>query len=262
MDYDKKLQQLIRDAGRRHDTFRVFSDFLAMAAISISNAVDHRNREAREAEYLQTVKRYEPAEIPLFPQMLATLVDALEDEPRDVLGRLFHELDLGNKWAGQFFTSDPICRMMAAITFGEDGKELIRKRGFVRANEPAAGSGAMVIALAREMLSQDVNYQQHLHVTAVDIDIRAVHMTYLQLSLLHVPAVIVHGNTLSVEEWSHWYTPAHILGGWEWRLRRRAAEDSAHEIIAAPAPAERANAASLPDSSDQPAGPPVQLALF
>jgi hypothetical protein len=39
------------------------------------------------------------------------------------------------------------------------------------------------------MLSQGVNDQQHLHITAVDIDIRAVHMTYLQLSLLRVPAV-------------------------------------------------------------------------
>jgi hypothetical protein len=152
--------------------------------------------------------------------------------------------------------------MMAAMSFGDQGKDLIRKRGFIRANEAAAGSGAMVIALAREMLSQGVNYQQHLHVTAVDVDIRAVHMAYLQLSLLHVPAVIVHGNTLSSEEWSNWYTPAHILGGWEWRLRRRAAEDGAHEIIAAPVPAERASVAPLPVSADEASGKPVQLALF
>jgi hypothetical protein len=43
--------------------------------------------------------------------------------------------------------------------------------------------------------------------------IRAVHMAYIQLSLLHVPAVVVHGNTLSLEEWGYWYTPAHILDG-------------------------------------------------
>jgi hypothetical protein len=233
-----------------------------MAAISISNAVDYRNREAREAEYLQIVQHYEPAEIALFPQMLGTLIDALEDEPRDVLGRLFHELELGNKWKGQFFTPDSVCRTMAALSFGEEGKDLIRKRGFIRASEPAAGSGAMVIALAREMLSQGVNYQQHLHVTAVDVDIRAVHMAYLQLSLLHVPAVIVHGNTLSFEEWSHWYTPAHILGGWEWRLRRRAADDGAHEIIVPPAPADRTNAPGLSVVSGDDGAKSVQLTLF
>jgi hypothetical protein len=118
----------------------------------------------------------------------------------------------------------------------------------------------MVIALAREMLSQGVNYQQHLHVTAVDIDIRAVHMTYLPLSLLHVPAVVVHGNTLSVEEWSRWYTPAHIIGGWQWRLRRRAGEDGSHEM--APAPAKRISAARLPVFSDDVGSNAVQLTLF
>jgi hypothetical protein len=61
--HDKKLQQLIRDADRRHDV-QGLSDLLAMAAISISNAVDCRNREAREDR--ETVKRYEPAEIALF----------------------------------------------------------------------------------------------------------------------------------------------------------------------------------------------------
>jgi hypothetical protein len=46
-------------------------------------------------------------------------------------------------------------------------------------------------------------------------------MTYLQLSLLHVPAIVVHGNSLSLEEFGHWYTPAHILDGWNWKLKRR-----------------------------------------
>src|SRR5579863_8704513 len=51
------------------------------------------------------------------------------------------------------------------------------------------------------------HYQKHLHVTAVDVDPKCVHMTYLQLSLLHVPAIVVHGNSLSLEEFGHWYTP-------------------------------------------------------
>jgi hypothetical protein len=35
------------------------------------------------------------------------------------------------------------------------------------------------------------------------------------------PAIIVHGNTLTLETWSNWYTPAHIIGGWDWKLRRK-----------------------------------------
>jgi hypothetical protein len=62
-----------------------------------------------------------------------------------------------------------------------------------------------------------MNYQQQLVVTAVDIDLKCVHMTYLQLALYGVPAVIIHGNSLSCEEWSRWYTPLYIMNNWVWR---------------------------------------------
>lgn len=55
---------------------------------------------------------------------------------------------------------------------------------------------------------------------AQDIDSRGVHMAYLQLSLLHIPAVVILGNTLLVEERERWHTPAHILGLWQQKLRR------------------------------------------
>ena len=31
-------------------------------------------------------------------------------------------------------------------------------------------------------------------------------------------AVIVHGNTITMEEFGHWLTPAHIMDGWWWKL--------------------------------------------
>ena len=37
----------------------------------------------------------------------------------------------------------------------------------------------MVIALAQELREQGINYQQCLHVTAIDIDLLAVHMAYV-----------------------------------------------------------------------------------
>jgi len=167
MDHIKNLNELIRQAARRHDTWQVFRDFIAMAAISLSNAVDHAQSDPREAEYMQIVGRYERSEIALFPQMLGALTLALEDEPRDVLGRLFTDLELGNKWKGQFFTPDSVCRLMAAMSLGEEASAIIEERGYIRAMEPAVGGGAMVIALAQEMLAQGINYQHHLHVTAV-----------------------------------------------------------------------------------------------
>ena len=78
----------------------------------------------------------------------------------------------------------------------------------------------MVIAAAHALQDQGINYQQCMHVVACDIDIVAVHMSYIQLSLLHIPAVVYHSNSLSLEVWSEWKTPAHVLGFWDDKLNR------------------------------------------
>ncbi len=45
-------------------------------------------------------------------------------------------------------------------------------------------------------------------------------MACVQFSLLGISAIIQHGNSLTLEEFSRWYTPAHVLGGWRWKTRR------------------------------------------
>ena len=233
------IAKLVSSLAHRHSAWQVFADFCEMSAIALSNAVDLRQRETREARYFEIIKRYEQAELEKFPQMLGALTLALEEEPSDLMGRTFHELELHNKWAGQFFSPYPLCRMMAAMSVQDEAalREKISARGFVTASEPACGSGAMVIALAHAIKDLGINYQQHLHVSAVDVDIKCVHMAYLQLSLLHVPAIVTHGNSITLESWSQWYTPAHILGGWNARLRRRDDDaPGAHNIQSAPAP--------------------------
>jgi hypothetical protein len=223
-DYQKDLVKQITELGYRHSHWQVFADFVEMGAIALSSAVDLRAREAREKRYMEVVARYKPDEAEKFSQMLGMLTMALEEETSDVLGATFHDLELHNKWSGQFFSPYPLCRMMAKIIVGgrEEVEARIAARGYLTAQEPASGSGTMVIALAHEIRELGINYQKHLHVTAVDVDPKCVHMTYLQLSLLHVPAIVVHGNSLSLEEFGQWYTPAHILDGWNWRLKRRA----------------------------------------
>jgi type I restriction-modification system DNA methylase subunit len=199
-----------------------------MSAISISNSVDLAQRDRREARYMEIVGRYDKEEASRFPQMFSELVMELEIALTDVLGEVFMEMDLGSKWHGQFFTPYSVCKMMASLQVDDHMKELVEARGFIRANEPACGGGAMMIALAESMQTAGINYQQHLHVVAQDLDLKAVCMAYVQLSLLHIPAVVIHGNSLELEELSRWYTPAHIMGAWEFRLRH---ETSAKEEL-------------------------------
>lgn len=225
----KTMQRL----AHRHDLWRVFSDFVEMAAVSIANACDtaNRDRDAREARYMEMVKAYTREELQEFPRMLGHLTMALEAGMDDVLGQVFMELDLGSKWHGQFFTPYSLCRMIAATNIGHEQVQAeIERKGFITASEPACGGGATIIAMAEELQAAGVNYQQHMHATCQDLDMKAVHMAYVQLSLLHVPAVIIHGNTLANEQRSRWYTPAHVMGGWHWKLRK------ARQLAADPLP--------------------------
>src|SRR2546425_10789095 len=114
--------------------------------------------------------------------MLAT---CLEHEPTDVLGRLYHRLEIHNHQSGQFFTPYPVCLMMAKMLV-HDAKHLVEEQEFIRAQEPCVGSGAMIIALAQACRDAGVHYQRELHVTAIDLDATAVHMAYVQLFLLHI----------------------------------------------------------------------------
>jgi hypothetical protein len=61
-------------------------------------------------------------------------------------------------------------------------------------------------------------------VEAIDLDIKAVHMCYLQLSLLGIPAIVRHGNSLSLEMFSDWITPMYVFGGWWYRKQKQPKE--------------------------------------
>jgi type I restriction-modification system DNA methylase subunit len=212
--------KMIEQLSRRHSRWETFRDFVTMCAVALSK-LDTRRAEDREKLYMRCVGRYNSDEARLFAHMFAELQMGMEADPRDILGEVYMMMELGNQHVGQFFTPYHICKLMAGLTLARDPKELIAKHGFITVCEPASGAGAMLIALMEAMRERGVAYQQSVHVTATDLDSTAAMMTYVQLSLLHVPAIVVHGNTLTLEEFDHWYTPAHIIGNWSGRLARQ-----------------------------------------
>lgn len=194
-----------------------------MAATSISNSVDKRQFEPREKLYLETVKKYTKEELDLFPKMYVSLVLTLQKYevdrcPRDVLGEVFHELNIQSKWHGQFFSPEAFCNLMGELSIGERDSE-IEQRGYVTVNEPACGGGAMLFGFMTAFAKRNYNYCKQMLVEASDVDIKCVYMTYIQLSLYGIPAVVLHRNTLTMETWSSWYTPVYILDGWSWRQK-------------------------------------------
>ncbi|MFD2024163.1 N-6 DNA methylase [Promicromonospora aerolata] len=219
----KKLLEANTGSGRRRVT-QVFTDFCELCALAIRNAIDRRGFDEREDRYLSVAATYTPEEMDRFATALALLAQELQSGLSDVLGTLYMSLDLGNERLGQFFTPYEVSVLAARMTAG-DLVERLQEQAFVTVSEPTCGSGGMVVATAEALSDAGINYQRSMHVTAQDIDITAVHMTYVQLALLHIPALVVHGNTLALEQRDVWPTPAHVIGGWDSRLRRAGAPD-------------------------------------
>lgn len=163
-----------------------------MSATAISNAFDQQgaSHDAREQEYMRTIRRYTNAEQQIFPKLLAITVEALEAEPdQDFLGELFMGLNLGNHWKGQFFTPYDICRMMAEIQLcGIEAQ--FEEKGWVGIHDPCCGAGALLIAVRNIMVREKLGPTSALYV-AQDIDRTAALMCYIQLSLLGCAGYVV-----------------------------------------------------------------------
>ena len=136
--------------------------------------------------------------------LLTLVTREYAEDPCDILGDIYHELRLNNEWNGQFFTPDHICRLMAQLANVDVPED---KESPITINEPTCGSGTMVIGAVWAMQRKGIDYRRKSFFVAQDIDIRCVWMAYIQLSLYGIPAVVIHGNTLTMETWSHWYTP-------------------------------------------------------
>lgn len=179
-------------------SWEVWADFITLSALAIANAMDQQGEthDAREQEYLGIINRYPKKDQQVFPELLAKLVGALEEDPaQDFLGEMFMALELGSHWKGQFFTPYSICQLMAAMTI-EDRKQEIEDKGWVSVNDPCCGAGALLIAARNEMVKQGIVPRQVLYV-AQDIDRTAALMCYLQLSLLGCAGYVVVGDTLT-----------------------------------------------------------------
>lgn len=266
----------LKTLGSRHSLWSVFEDWLKVCAISISNSVDWNHREEREQQYLETINKYTPDEQKILVETFSELVVALEREhtksgPTDLLGKVFHSLELHNKYHGQFFTPFHICEFMGHVALGDGGEAgnavsgALSQKGYVSVCEPCVGSGGMVLGFASAMHREKLNYCEQMVAYCCDIDIKCVYMAYLQLSLYGIPAIIIHGNSLTLEEWSQWYTPVYMLRGWP--LRERTA-DLLETIQAATKEKAEQPAPEQPKAEEKPTVPDLvikkngQLSLF
>lgn len=202
-----KLEEFSHKKGMRlRETLSLLVESMAL---TISNQCDPDYYDEREKRFMEITKDFSSDDLQnlgdLFGQIMFMFLAQI-DGPSDILGSIYMELSAGKKQLGQVFTPDHICRLMAALTGTPPEKEIAEK-GFVTVCDPACGSGAMILGFAYGMKEAGIAFTK-MFAECTDIDIEAVHMTYVQLALSGIPAVVIHGNTLTDQQRSMWWTPA------------------------------------------------------
>lgn len=182
-----KIIKTMQSMTGKYGIYNIFEDWVCMMAMAYANQVVYSQK--REDLYLDTLNKYNDQERQKFFEMFAWLVDWAEVQMTDMLGYIYMHLEIGSKAHGQFFTPYHLCRLMAKLeSFNGE---------IVTVNEPSCGAGGNIIALAEAMKERGINYQQKLEVVCQDIDTKAVYMTYVQMCLYGIPAIVYQSNTLT-----------------------------------------------------------------
>lgn len=211
----EEIIKMIDRSAYKVNRNKLISDVLECGALAISNQIDFTQYDEREKRYLEIIKGYDTEGqkliVDLFTKIFMLLSSVAYDNGvfNDYLGEIFMRCNQGNKFAGQFFTPYHISKITAKITLSNTKSP---PKKIITICDPCCGGGGMAIAIL-DVLKNDynINYAMDCFIECADIDIRCVHMTYLQLALAGAPAIVKHQNTLTQELYSVWKTPAYIF---------------------------------------------------
>lgn len=210
---DNEIKQIVKTLERIGYSVGVetaFRDWCECAALALANGCDitqGKRWKAREARYLEIVKRYDdPA---LFADMLARLTRAVEDDPfQDYLGRVYMECFGGNKRLGQCFTPMPVCEMCAEASLPDDE---LKQHKIITIADESCGGGAMLIAACKVLSKRGVDWRRAVRFHCADLDTLCVHVCYVQLSLLGARAIVLHQNSITRQVFDRFVTPMELL---------------------------------------------------
>lgn len=234
-EYEKDFLKEFQKLSAAHPPWRVWQDFVFMAACTFSNLVDGRFREEREKEYLSYAGEYSKEELTSITKLLAATTAALRENPaQDFLGNLYMNLGMGNHWNGQYFTPWPIGAAMAAMVMGDPDQEKLEEAGFLSVCDPTCGSGCLLIAAGWicEAGQKMEDPKEHLFFVGQDLDRVVALMCYLQLSILGYAGYVIVGDSLTkpitgegliiaqAEGTEHWLTPAFFTEPWVSRVEQ------------------------------------------
>lgn len=175
-----------------------FWDFCELAYCAYAKPLaEKEQQDALEARYIQIIGTYRDKDaIRAYPALISDVYKGLQGG--DFLGVVAGEIGALSGEQGQFFTPFEVSRLMAEMLLDER-IAAIEERGYLTVEEPAAGAGGMILALAQALKRRGYDPETQLYVHATDINALAYWMCFLQLSLANIPANVIRGNSLSLE---------------------------------------------------------------
>lgn len=177
----------------------LFGDMVHAWVLSLRNVFNPKDEEwrAREAEFAAWKDRVGPEGVEVAEKCLALLMLAFAEAPGDHLGEMFQGIQANSKELGQFFTPYTVSSSMATIAMSRESiRDVISAKGVVEAMEPSCGAGGMVVAMGQAMTDAGFDPSRHLRVTAIDIDMTAIDMTFVQSSLSGIPCFVRRADAL------------------------------------------------------------------
>lgn len=222
--------------------FKLWDDWLGLALAAFS-----RQEGEDDGRYMTIMRTYGPR-IPgrdhpadHFAHALGAFLhtcrseSALNGSFHDILGTIYEQEAITNRYTGQFFTPEHLCKMMAIMTVAPTKEP-------ITIADPACGSGRFFIA-AMPLAPNATFY-------GTDRDLTCVNMTALNMLTRNANAYVIHGNTLSMECFGGYVTRSTPLGG----IIRRLDAATALSVLTATSKAE-ADKQPAPVSSPEPGQP-------
>ena len=194
-DIIKELEKIL---AMGYDANQVFTDWLDLMLYTFLSEEDY---------YLAVVKRYRNngkmgfREIDYFKNACHLLMDKMRESNDDLLGEIYMQWNLSNKYTGQFFTPKNIAGLMAQISNPSE-QEII--------SDPCCGSGIMLIESCKIMSYQALNKALFI---GQDINQTCVKMCALNLLFFNLNGYVILGNTLTFECLKVYQAIRSYLGG-------------------------------------------------
>lgn len=183
------FRKLFERFSYRQDYSTVFNSFLDFALFNLTI----NGRELMEDAWRRLDEMYPKEDAAIMAQMFDAWSAASDNDGEglyDALGDLFMDcVSFGRN--GQFFTPQPVCDMMAEITYGDqltDGKSV---------SDCACGSGRMLLAMAKK--------NRRMRFYGADNDNTCAKMAALNLVVNSMPGEIAWMDSLTLEHYRSYH---------------------------------------------------------